>query len=118
MTLFHANADQVARRPRSNALQASRKAKAAGVSLSDYMDELEEVARYALARANAIKGCPLHADVTLRVGNAAAEREADALAGVILRNDGAMWMFEDLIAAIKDELDRASDGRCPACDAV
>lgn len=26
-----------------------------------------------------------------------------------------MWMREDLMSAIKDELDMAADGECPAC---
>jgi hypothetical protein len=85
------------------------------MSINDYCDDLESAARYALAKANAIDVCPRHTDVTIRLGNEDAERHAYALATNILKSDGTMWMREDLMPAIKHELDMAADGECPAC---
>ena len=33
----------------------------------------------------------------------------------LLKSDGTMWMREDLMHAIKDELDMAADGECRQC---
>jgi hypothetical protein len=85
------------------------------MSINDHCDTLESAARYALARANAIEVCRFHPEVTIRVGDNDAERHAYALATTILKSDGTMWMREDLMPAIKDELDMAADGECPAC---
>jgi hypothetical protein len=106
------------RRQRAPVFQASRQERAVGVPLADYLDELEEVARFALARANAIRGCPVHPDVTIRVGNLAAEREADVLASAMLGEEGAAWRPAALKLAIKEALDEASEGECPACAAL
>jgi hypothetical protein len=85
------------------------------MSFNDYFDDLEGAARYALAKAKAIEGCPLHSDVTLRVGDPDAERHAYALATTILKKDGTAWMLEDLKPAIKNILNMAADDGCPAC---
>ncbi|MGF7162361.1 hypothetical protein FHS85_004015 [Rhodoligotrophos appendicifer] len=85
------------------------------MSINDYIDGLEDAARYAVARAGAVEVCRLHPEVTIRVGNGDAERHAYALATTILKSDGTMWMREDLVPAIKDELDMAADGECPQC---
>jgi hypothetical protein len=84
------------------------------MSIHDDVDDLEGAARYALAKAKAIEVCPFHPEVTIRVGDDA-ERRAYALATTILTSDGTMWMREDLMLAIKEQLDRAADGECPAC---
>jgi hypothetical protein len=84
------------------------------MSITDYIDDLELAARTALAKTGAIKGCPFHSDVTIRVGDVDAERHAYALATTILKSDGTMWMREDVMPAIKDELDLAED-ECPQC---
>jgi len=88
------------------------------VSLTDHIDDLELAARYALAKAGAIESCPAHPGVTIRVGDQDAERHAYALATTILKNDGEYWKREDLMPAIKDELDMAADGECPACEGL
>lgn len=106
------------RRPRAPVFHASRQDRTAGVRLSDELDELEEVARFALARANAIRGCPVHPDVTIRIGNLAAERDAGALASAMLGEEGAAWRPAALKLAIRDALDEASEGECPACAAL
>jgi hypothetical protein len=88
------------------------------MSINDYCDDLDSAARYALAKAEAITVCPLHSDVTIRVGDEDAERHAFALATTILKSDGTMWMREDLMPAIQDVLDMAADGECPACEGM
>lgn len=85
------------------------------MSINDYADEVELAARYALAKAGAIEICSLHPDVTIRLGDEDAERHAYALATTILKSDGTTWMREDVMPAIKDQLDMAADGECPQC---
>ncbi|TGD42243.1 hypothetical protein EEB11_14855 [Pseudotabrizicola sediminis] len=85
------------------------------MSINDYVDDLEGAARFAAAKAGAIEICAAHSDVTIRVGDADAERHAYALATTILKRDGTAWMREDLMPAIADLLDMAADGECPQC---
>jgi len=85
------------------------------MSINDYADTVELAARYALAKSKAISVCPFHSNVTIRVGSDDAERHAYALANTILKSDGTTWMREDVMPAIKQELDMAADGDCPIC---
>lgn len=85
------------------------------MSINDYVDDLEGAARYALAKAGAIEVCRFHSDVTIRVGDEDAERHAYALATTILRSDGTMWMREDLMPVLQDQLVHSADGECPQC---
>lgn len=85
------------------------------MSITDYIDDLESAARYALGKAGSIKACRIHPHVTIRLGDPDAERYSYALATTILKSDGTMWKREDLMPAIKDELDQAADGECPEC---
>ncbi|MCA6106113.1 hypothetical protein [Bradyrhizobium cenepequi] len=85
------------------------------MSINDYVDTLESAARHALAKTGAIEACSRHSDVIIRVGDPDAERHAYALATTLLKSDGTMWMREDVMSAIKDELDMAADGECPQC---
>ncbi|WP_316227765.1 hypothetical protein [Bradyrhizobium sp. SZCCHNR3015] len=85
------------------------------MSINDYAEDLESAARQALAEAKAIKVCPFHSDVTIRVGDDDAERHAYALATTILKRDGNMEMREELMEAIKDQLEMAADEECPQC---
>jgi hypothetical protein len=85
------------------------------MSVNDYADDLELSARYALAKSNAITVCPIHQDVTIRVGSDDAERHAYALATAIIKSDGTTWMREDLMESIHDQLVQAADGECPRC---
>ena len=85
------------------------------MSITDYIDDLETAARFALTKAHAIEVCPLHIDVTIRVGDPDRERHAYALATTILKSDGTAWMREDLMPVIQNQLDMAADGVCPAC---
>ena len=85
------------------------------MSINDYVDDLELSARYALAKCDAIKMCPLHHDVTIRVGSDDAERHAYALATTIIKSDGTVLMREDIMEAIHGQLVQAADGECPQC---
>ena len=85
------------------------------MSINEYFDSVEDAARFAAIKTGAIKVCRFHPDVTIRVGNPDAERHAYALATTILKGDGTMWMREDVMPAIKDELEMAADDECPRC---
>lgn len=85
------------------------------MSINDYVDDLEGAARYAIAQAKAIEVCPFHRHVTIRVGDADAEKHAYALATTFLKTDGTMWMRGDLMSAVRQELEMAADGECPEC---
>jgi hypothetical protein len=85
------------------------------MSVNDYCDDVELAARYALAKAKAIEVCQFHNDVTIRVGDEDAERHAYALATTIAKSDGTMWMREDLVESIHDQLVMAAHGECPQC---
>ncbi|WP_426037702.1 hypothetical protein [Brevundimonas sp. DC300-4] len=85
------------------------------MSINDHHDTVESAARYAVMKSGAVKACALHPTVILRVGDEGAERRAYALATNIMKSDGSLWMREDVMPAIKDELDLAADGECPRC---
>ncbi len=85
------------------------------MSVNEYFEEVEQAARYALAKTNAITVCPHHSEVTIRVGDDDAERHAYALATTLLKKDGTMWQREDVMASIQQQLNEAADGECPAC---
>lgn len=85
------------------------------MSINNYFDTVESAARYAVGTTGAIKICQFHPEVTIRTGDDDAERHAYALATTILKSDGTTWMREDVMSAIKDELDMAADGECPQC---
>jgi hypothetical protein len=85
------------------------------MSINDYVDEVEGAARHVLGKAGAIEVCERHPEVTIRLGDERAERHAYALATTMMRSDGSTWMREDVLEAIKDQLDAAADGECPHC---
>lgn len=85
------------------------------MSVTDLVDELCGAARSAVLRAKAVKPCPAHKHILVRVGDPDAERRAYALATATLKREGRMFLREDLMPAIKDELDMAADGECPEC---
>jgi hypothetical protein len=87
------------------------------MSINDLVDDVEVAARQTLFKVKAIEVCSFHRDVTIRIGDEDAERHAYALATTLLKRDGTMWMREDMMAAIQNELDMAADGECPACAA-
>ena len=85
------------------------------MSINTYYDSVEPAAAYALGTTKAIEVCPFHEAVTIRVGDEDAERHAYALATTLLKRDGTYWMREDVMEAIKSELEGAADGECPQC---
>ena len=85
------------------------------MSISDYHDSVESAARYAVTKTGAVIACPAHPGVSIRTGDDGAERHAYALATNVMKSDGTVWMRDDILPAIKDELDLAADDECPEC---
>ena len=81
-------------------------------------DDLASAVRYALETTRAIMVCPFHANVTIRVGDDAAESHAYVRASKIVKCDGATWGHELLYEEISRQLDEAADGVCPECAAL
>ncbi len=85
------------------------------MSINDYVDTCEDVARVALVRAKALTCCQFHPEITIRVGNDDAERHAYALATNAMKQDGTIaYMREYVLTAIKCDLNEATD-ECPRC---
>jgi hypothetical protein len=78
-------------------------------------DDLAFVVRYALETTRATAVCPFHPNVTIRVGDDAAETHAYIRAHRIVKNDGTPWDRELLLQEFKRQLDDAADGACPEC---
>ena len=85
------------------------------MSVNSYADNLDSAVRYALETTRATAVCPFHSDVTIRVGDDAAENHAYARARKIIKSDGTMWKREVLMEEIKRQLVDAADGECPQC---
>lgn len=88
------------------------------MSANSRTDNLASAVRYALATTRATAICPFHANVTIRVGDDAAESHAYARASKIIKSDGTTWAREALLEEIKRQLDDAADGACPECAAL
>ena len=78
-------------------------------------DHIDSIALEALFKAKALEECRFHPEVTIRLGNEDAEKHAYALATTIAKAKDEMFIREDLMESIKDALDMAADGECPAC---
>jgi hypothetical protein len=85
------------------------------MSVNSYADNLDSAMRYALETTRATAVCPFHSDVTIRVGDDAAESHAFARARKIIKSDGTMWRQGVLMEEIKRQLADAADGECPQC---
>ncbi len=85
------------------------------MSINQHVMEMEDAARSAVLQVKAVEPCPIHRHVLIRIGDHNAERHAYARATTMLKRDGTMFKREDLMAAIKNELDMAADGECPEC---
>ena len=87
------------------------------MSINNYADNLDSAVRYALETTRAIAVCPFHSDVTIRVGDDAAESHGYARTRNIVKSksDGTKWKREVLIEEIKRQLGDAADGDCPQC---
>jgi hypothetical protein len=88
------------------------------MSVNDYAMDLEDAAMSAALRAKAVRFCPAHNDVWIRVGDPEAERRAYAIATNMIKTGDPVSDREDLMAAVKDALDQAADGECPACASI
>jgi hypothetical protein len=85
------------------------------MSVNDHADNLAAAVRYALETTRAIAVCPFHANVTIRVGDDAAESHAYNRASQIIKSDGTTWERETLLKEISRQLGDAADGACPEC---
>jgi hypothetical protein len=85
------------------------------MSVNNYANNLDSAVRYALETTHARAVCPFHSDVTIRVGDDAAESHSYARTRNIIRSDGTKWKREVLIEEIKRQLGDAADGNCPQC---
>lgn len=85
------------------------------MSTKGYADDLSATVRYALETTRAIAVCPFHSDVTIRVGDDAAESHAFERAKRIIKSDGTTWKPQDLREEIGRQLREAADGECPHC---
>jgi hypothetical protein len=84
------------------------------MSINELAADMEETAQAALLKSGALIACSSHG-VLVRVGDIDAESHAYALATNQLKQEDTMFLREDLMAAIKNELDMAADDECPAC---
>jgi hypothetical protein len=78
-------------------------------------DHLASTVRYALETTRATAVCPFHADVTIRVGDDAAENHAYLRAKKMTNADGTTCEREVLLEEFKRQLSDAADGLCPQC---
>ena len=78
-------------------------------------DDLAAVVRYALETTRATTVCPFHDDVTIRVGDDAAESHAFERAKRVVKKDGSTWEPQALREEFGRQLAFAADGRCPKC---
>jgi hypothetical protein len=76
---------------------------------------LEVEVRKALLTTRAIAVCPFHADVTIRVGDDAAETHAFYRTCNLVKNDGTGWDHKLLADEIGHQLAEATEGVCPRC---
>ena len=85
------------------------------MSDNNHADNLSSAVRYALGTTGATTVCPFHSDVTIRVGDDAAESHAFARARKIIKSDGTTWQREVLMEEFRRQLSEAADGQCPQC---
>ena len=85
------------------------------MSINDLVQDVEDAARAAVLRSGALVPCPVHKDVLIRHGDSDAERRAYAMATNALKRDGSTFLREEVLPAIKNDLDMAADGECPEC---
>jgi hypothetical protein len=88
------------------------------MSVDNWTDDLASVVRYALATTRATVIYPFHENVTMRVGDDAAETHAYVRASKIVKSDGTTWEHEALHKELNRQLEEAADGVCPECTAL
>jgi hypothetical protein len=82
-----------------------------------YADDLGSAVHYALETTRAIAVCPFHLDLTIRIGDDAAESHAFARARKLVKSDGTTWQGEALRKEFGRQLSKAADRYCPHCAA-
>jgi len=85
------------------------------MSVIQFTEDLSSVVRYALETTRATTTCPFHLNVTIRVGDDAAESHAMARARKIIRSEGAHWEETALRREFDRQLREAADRYCPRC---
>lgn len=85
------------------------------MSIAADADDLESAVRNALSTTRATAACPFHPDVTIRVGDDAAETHAFYRARNFVKSDGTGWNHEMLMEEIARQLADAADRVCPRC---
>jgi hypothetical protein len=85
------------------------------MSVSYYADDLGSAVRHALETTRAIAVCPFHLDLTIRIGDDAAESHAFARARNLVKSDGTTWQGEALRKEFGRQLSKAADRYCPHC---
>jgi len=88
------------------------------LSVKNWTDDLASAVLYSLVTTRAIAVCPFHENVTIRVGDDAAESHAYVRASKIVKSDGTTWGHEVLNEEISRQLSEAADGVCPECAAL
>jgi hypothetical protein len=78
-------------------------------------DDLELAVRNALLTTRATAACSFHPDVTIRVGDDAAETHAFYRARNLVKSDGGGWNHDLLMDEIARQLADAADRVCPRC---
>ncbi|WP_454619572.1 hypothetical protein [Bradyrhizobium cenepequi] len=85
------------------------------MSVNSHADDLSSAVHYALQTTHAIAICPFHLDVTIRVGDDAAESHAIVRARKLIKSDGTTWDGEVLRRELARQLSKAADRYCPHC---
>jgi hypothetical protein len=83
--------------------------------MSSAADNLESVVRNALWTTRATATCPFHPNITIRVGDDAAETHACYRARNLVKSDSAGWDHDLLMEEIARQLAEAADRVCPQC---
>ena len=85
------------------------------MSVDACADNLQLAVRHALLTTRATVVCPFHPDVTLRIGDDAAETHAFYRARNLVKSDGTGWNHAVLMEEIARQLADAADRVCPEC---
>ena len=85
------------------------------MSVDACADNLQLAVRHALLTTRATAVCPFHTDVTIRIGDTAAETHAVYRARNLVKSDGTGWNHAVLMEEIARQLADAADRVCPEC---
>ena len=85
------------------------------MSIAAEADNLQAAVRKMLLTTRATAVCPFHVDVTIRIGDDAAETRAFYRACDLVMSDGTGWNHKLLADEIGHQLAEAADGVCPQC---